>query len=119
MPVFMKKSQLNKTMKSRQGDLFLNKCRPAPSNRLSFNSFALCVFVIKKLRQVVDKVMNNVYWMDGRAGRWTDKRRNLPADQVNEGSQDLEPSRGADGTKKRILFRGPAALECACSKPYP
>ncbi|KAM7236736.1 hypothetical protein CapIbe_012408 [Capra ibex] len=36
-------------MKSRQGDLFLNKCRPAPSNRLSFNSFALCVFVIKKL----------------------------------------------------------------------
>lgn len=25
MPVFMKKSQLNKTMKSRQGDLFLNK----------------------------------------------------------------------------------------------
>lgn len=59
-------------------------------------------------------MMNNVYWMDGRAGRWTDKRRNLPADQVNEGSQDLEPSRGADGTKKRILFRGPAALECAC-----
>ena len=43
--------------------------------------------------------MNNVYWMGGWAGRWTDKRRNLPTDPVNEVSQDLEPSRGADGTK--------------------
>ena len=59
-------------------------------------------------------MMNNVYWMGGWARRWTDKRRNLPTDLVNEVSQDIEPSRGADGTKNRILFRGPAALERAC-----
>ena len=38
--------------------------------------------------------------MGGWTGRWTDKRRNLPTDQVNEVSQYLEPSRGAEGTKK-------------------
>ena len=52
-------------------------------------------------------------WADRQPGVRTGRRRNLPTDQVNEASQHLEPSRGAEGTDKGILI-GPAALEFAC-----